>query len=117
MPRGYVELPEGWERVSSDGPGPFVTTEMLRRPDGSLGQWNSRAHRKGSGDPADGAAQAGARGERVWWHPGRRSWWMAILFAVGSLCFVVAAVVSQWGSASRPGIGVTFFVGSIFFTS
>jgi hypothetical protein len=117
MPRGYVELPEGWERVSSDGPGPFVTTELLRRPDGSLVQWHSRAHRKGLGDPADGGAEARAGGERVWWHPGRRSWWMAILFAIGSLCFVVAAVVSQWGSASRPGIGVTFFVGSIFFTS
>jgi hypothetical protein len=41
---------------------------------------------------------------------------MAVLFALGSLCFVVGAVASQWGSSSRPAIGVTFFVGSIFFT-
>ena len=42
---------------------------------------------------------------------------MAILFAVGSACFAVASFASQWGSVTRPGIGVTFFVGSIFFTS
>lgn len=42
---------------------------------------------------------------------------MAVLFVVGSLCFVVAALASQWGSSSRPAIGVTFFVGSLFFTS
>jgi YrhK-like protein len=41
---------------------------------------------------------------------------MSVLFAVGSLCFAAAAVASQWGSSSRPAIGVTFFVGSIFFT-
>jgi hypothetical protein len=42
---------------------------------------------------------------------------MSVLFAVGSLCFTVAAVAAQWASGSRPAIGVTFFVGSIFFTS
>jgi hypothetical protein len=44
-------------------------------------------------------------------------WWIAVLFAVGSTCFLVAALASQWASTTRPGIGVTFFVGSIFFTS
>jgi hypothetical protein len=98
---GYLALPEGWERVSADGPGPFVTTEVFRRPDGTLVRWHSRAYRKGSTGPhtTDGS---------VWWRPRRRSW---------SLCFVVGAVTSQWGSSSRPAIGVTFFVGSIFFTS
>jgi YrhK-like protein len=41
---------------------------------------------------------------------------MSVLFALGSLCFTVAALAAQWASVSRPGIGVTFFVGSIFFT-
>jgi hypothetical protein len=41
---------------------------------------------------------------------------MGLLFAVGSLCFALAAIVSQWASAPRPAIGVTYFVGSIFFT-
>jgi hypothetical protein len=42
---------------------------------------------------------------------------MAVLFAVGSTCFLVAAVAAQWASSPRDAIGVTFFVGSIFFTS
>jgi YrhK-like protein len=42
---------------------------------------------------------------------------MAILFSVGSSCFIAGALASQWGSSSRPAIGVTFFVGSLVFTS
>ena len=42
---------------------------------------------------------------------------MSVLFALGSLCFTVAALTAQWASVSRPGIGVTFFVGSLLFTS
>jgi hypothetical protein len=53
----------------------------------------------------------------VWWRPDRIGWWMGVLFAIGSTCFAVAAIASQWASVPRPGIGVTFFVGSIFFTS
>jgi hypothetical protein len=39
-----------------------------------------------------------------------------MLFAVGSACFAVASCASQWASAPRPAIGVTFFVGSLAFT-
>jgi hypothetical protein len=53
----------------------------------------------------------------VWWRLDRVAWWMGVLFAVGSLCFALAAIVSQWASAPRPAIGVTYFVGSIFFTA
>jgi hypothetical protein len=49
--------------------------------------------------------------------PARKLWWTAVLFAAGSVCFAVASFASQWASAPRPAIGVTFFVGSIFFTS
>ena len=42
---------------------------------------------------------------------------MAVLFAVGSLCFAAGGVAAQWARTSRPAIGVVFFVGSIFFTS
>jgi YrhK-like protein len=117
---GYVEIPEGWQVVSEDGPGPFVTSEVLRRPDGSQVRWRSRAHRKGrvraGAWPTRASTQPGAR-EPVWWRPLRRGWWMSVLFAVGSLCFAVAAVASQWASSPRPAIDVMFFVGSIFFTS
>jgi hypothetical protein len=56
------------------------------------------------------------RRQGVWWRPDRVSWWVGVLFAVGSFCFALAAIVSQWASAPRPAIGVTYFVGSIFFT-
>ena len=52
----------------------------------------------------------------VWWRPGEREWWIGAGFALGSTCFAVAAIASQWASAPRPAIGVTYFVGSIFFT-
>jgi hypothetical protein len=42
---------------------------------------------------------------------------MSVLFALGSLCFAAAAVASQWASNPRPSIDVTFFVGSLLFTS
>jgi len=42
---------------------------------------------------------------------------MSVLFALGSLCFAVAAAASQWASDPRPWIDVTFFVGSLLFTS
>jgi len=112
---GYLGVPAGWERVSTDGPGPFVTSEVLRRPDGTEVRWRSRAHRKGR--PTSVAVKSASAEEPVWWRPRRRGWWMSVLFALGSLCFTVAALASQWGSSSRPAIGVTFFVGSIMFTS
>jgi hypothetical protein len=90
---GYLTLPEGWTRVGSEGPGRFVTRERLRRPDGSVTTWCSRAHRKRRASP-----------------------WIATLFALGSACFAVAAIASQWASAPRPWIGAAFFLGSLLFT-
>jgi YrhK-like protein len=90
----YVELPAGWERVSASGPGPFVTREELRSPDGRLVRWSSRAHRKE-----------------------RSSAWIGVLFAAGAACFAVAAIASMFGSPPWAAIGVTYFVGSLLFTS
>jgi hypothetical protein len=42
---------------------------------------------------------------------------VAVLFAIGSTCFLVGALASQSSSVTRPGIAITFFAGSIFFTS
>jgi hypothetical protein len=92
-----MELPDGWTAVVQEGPGPFVTRARLRRADGSIVAWHSRAHRK---------------------RPGRLAVWMSALFAAGSLCFAVGATASQFGSSSlETAIGVTFFVGSLLFTS
>src|SRR5262249_17772832 len=80
--------------------------------DGTEVVWQSRAHRKGP--PGDRAREPS---ESVWWRPRSRSWWMAVLFMVGSACFLAGGLASQWVSGTRPGIGVLFFVGSIFFAS
>ena len=54
--------------------------------------------------------------ERTWWAPGRLTWWTAILFALGSACFLVApfpGFVQHFGSGVD---GMVYFVGSVFFT-
>ena len=92
-----MDLPDGWTAVVQEGPGPFVTRARLRRPDGSFANWRSRAHRK---------------------RPGRMATGMSALFAIGSACFAVGAVASQFGSSSlEAAIGAVFFAGSLFFTS
>jgi len=111
---GYVDLPDGWTRVSASGPGPFVTSEVLRAPDGTEHRWDSRRHRKRS--PA-GNRGATAEGRSVWWRPQQRNWWMAALFVIGALCFTIGGIASQWAATPRAWIGVDFFVGSLFFTS
>jgi drug/metabolite transporter (DMT)-like permease len=55
-------------------------------------------------------------GRGIWWRPDSAGWRMGVLFALGSTCFAAAAIVSQWASVPRPGIGITYFVGSILFT-
>jgi YrhK-like protein len=112
-----LAVPAGWTVVSTDGPGPFVTSGVLRKPDGTLVQWRSRAHRKRRppSTAREGSGTADAS-EGTWWRPHRRSWWMSVLFAGGSLCFAVAALAAQWATGARPAVGVTFFVGSILFT-
>ncbi|MGH2885261.1 MAG: hypothetical protein ACRDPA_21580, partial [Solirubrobacteraceae bacterium] len=116
--RSYVDLPEGWTRVSSSGPGPFVTAEIVRGPDGTERRWESRRHRKQSPARRRAAAGADRPGKKsVWWRPHRRDWWMAALFAIGGVCFTVGGIASQWLATPRVGVGVTFFVGSLFFTS
>jgi len=106
--RSYVELPDGWRRISADGPGPFVTHEVLQAPDGRTLRWRSRLHRK---------TRAKSDRTGVWWRPDRIAWWMGLFFGIGSTCFAVAAFASMWASVTRPGIGITYFVGSIFFTT
>ena len=56
-------------------------------------------------------------GPSTWWAPGARGWWIGILFGVGSALFALGAVP---GYASAVGVrtdSITFFIGSLFFTS
>ena len=58
---------------------------------------------------------AGARlGRRA---PRGRSWWIGVLFAVGSVCFLVGPFPGFLAAVGPMVVGIVFFVGSLFFTS
>jgi hypothetical protein len=105
--RGWIELPEGWAREAARGPWPFVTAERYRRPDGTSIAWSSRSHRKRSIDPVGS----------TWWAPRARGWWIGVLFAVGSVCFALGSFPPYALAVGESADDVTYFVGSIFFTS
>ncbi len=106
--------PADWELLAADGLGPFTTRVAYRRPDGSEIEWTSRRHRKGQSvrlvSPPPGAAPVPRRGVP------RRTWWIASLFSVGSMCFVLGALPAYVDLVSARVDALTFFVGSIFFT-
>ena len=108
----YPETPADWTPIARRSAGPFTTHVTFRRPDGRTSEWSSRAHRK----HASRLSRTSHR-EQVWWAPRRASWWIAVLFAIGAACFLVApfpGVVQVVGSAAD---GMIFFVGSVFFTT
>src|SRR3954463_6497788 len=106
----YPDAPPGWTAVRRRRAGPFVTHVTYRRADGSTGEWGSRGPRKR-------ASRLSRSGDRGWWAPGTASFWIGVLFAVGSACFVVApfpGFVNLVGAAADAAV---FFAGSIFFTA
>jgi hypothetical protein len=77
------------------------------RSDGSVVRLGSRRHRKHQ-KPAAGS---------TWWAPRARGWWIAILFAVGSLLFAVGSVPGYTSAVGARWDTVTYFIGSLFFTA
>jgi hypothetical protein len=77
--------------------------------DGLVVRWESRRHRK----HLDGRPPAGS----TWWAPRSRGWWIAVLFAVGSLLFAVGSVPGYVTAVGARWDSVTYFIGSLFFTS
>src|SRR6185312_12924002 len=69
--------------------------------------WSSRAHRK----------RSGAAGGSTWWAPGARGWWIGVLFAIGSTCFALGSFPPYAVAVGDTADDITYFVGSIFFTS
>jgi hypothetical protein len=53
----------------------------------------------------------------VLWAPRRRWWWIAVLFAAGSACFLVAPIPAFLQLVGPAVDGAVFFVGSLLFTS
>src|SRR3954451_6408129 len=52
-----------------------------------------------------------------WWAPHRRMWWIGVLFAVGSTCFLVGPLPGLVQLVGSEIDALVFFVGSLFFTS
>ncbi|GAA1233459.1 hypothetical protein GCM10009665_24670 [Kitasatospora nipponensis] len=76
-------------------------------PGGVVVRWESRHHRKHQ-KPATGS---------TWWAPAARGWWIAVLFAVGSLLFALGSVSGYADAVGARGDTITYFIGSLFFTS
>ena len=77
------------------------------RPDGSVARLESRRHRKHQ-KPAAGS---------TWWAPRARGWWIAILFAIGSLLFALGSIPGYGSAVGARWDTVTYFIGSLFFTA
>lgn len=107
MRAGYVELPEGWSRHDGRGLGPFVTREVFQRVDGTRVVWESRWHRK---------HPSGAIARSTWWAPAAISWWIGVLFALGSACFAAGSLPPFAVAVGTNPDNLVFFIGSIFFT-
>jgi hypothetical protein len=105
-----LDLPEDWGCIKTDGPGPFVTRAILRHPLGDRVHWNSRDHRKHHNLLDTGK-------NFTWWAPGAIGWWIGIIFSIGAICFALGAAPGYPDWVGGPLDGLTFFVGSIFFTS
>jgi hypothetical protein len=80
-----------------------------RRRDGLVVRWESRHHRK--------HLLAASGGGSTWWAPRSRGWWIAVLFAVGSMLFAVGSVPAYVSAVGARWDSVTYFIGSLFFTS
>jgi hypothetical protein len=109
-----MDTPADWKIVRLHRVGPFTTSMVLQRADGTQTVFTAWRHRKGHG-LLDTAAR-----ERVagipWWAPARRGWWIAVLFMVGSLCFALGSVPA-FAAAVGEAVVWVFFLGSLFFTS
>lgn len=105
-----AELPPGWKHISGDGVGPFVTKAILRHPEGRIVTWKSRDTRKRH------SVLEVDRGS-TWWAPGAVGWWIGVLFAIGASCFAIASLPYYSLGVGRSADGITFFIGSLFFTT
>jgi len=116
-------------RVIHRSLGFFVTRLVEHLPDGRQRISHSRWHRKGLPPielASDGTALPASPAGNPWlqlWAPRRLSWWIAILFVIGSACFAVASFAANWPQycpaelAHGSIVNGIYFFGSIFFTA
>jgi hypothetical protein len=76
-----------------------------------------RPGRRGELAIVDSTTNPSARRWRFPWAPRHAWWWIAVLFAAGSTCFLVAPIPAFLQLVGPVADGVVFFVGSLLFTS
>jgi hypothetical protein len=106
----HRESPRLGRELEHHGARPFVTWISYRRPDGLLVRWESRDQRKHHNRLDRGSGS-------TWWAPGAVAWWIGVLFMVGAACFALGALPGYADAAGTTTDNVTFFVGSLFFTT
>lgn len=132
-PGDRFSAPEEWEKVDSGGAEGFEDSRATYRlPEGSEYIWESRRHRKGlglrtrSGRGArlqDRAPEAGSRNPWLGgFAPYRISWWVAVVFIVGSALFTLGAAAALFTSifggeeTAELVAKFSYFVGAALFT-
>jgi hypothetical protein len=115
------DAPDGWEVGEVTRVGPFTTRVVYRPPDGPPVEWTSRAHRKGLGvrelPVGHGELRSGARRRFARLGAARQNRWIGVLFMIGSFLFALGSAPLIGKVLSPDAIGITFFAGSVFFTS
>jgi len=93
-----------------DGRGSSMTSEIFEESDRVRAALTSRARRKRF-------SHLNVDRGSTWWAPRAIGWWIGILFAVGSTCFAVGALPGYLSAVGYEADALTFFVGSLWFTS
>ncbi|MCE5214316.1 MAG: YrhK family protein [Methanobacterium sp.] len=106
----YLKPPEGFICEKSDVPGPFVTRAIFKDAEGNPIKWNCRYYRKHQSRPDK-------RTGSTWWAPRALGWWISIFFIFGSTFFALGALPPYRSLVGDYYNGLTFFIGSLFFTS
>ncbi len=110
---GYPPAPGGWRLLQKRTSGPFTTAVTYLHPDGRRIEWSSRVHRKRSGRRVEGTD----RRDHPYWAPRRAWWWMAALFSLGSVCFVLGPIPAFLNLVGPEADASVFFLGSLLFTA
>jgi hypothetical protein len=116
--RSDPALPADWVRIRQERWGPFVTRELVRRPDGDLVELSARRHRKRrvSGGVHASADDTSPSAHAVVWAPRDIGWWIGVLFIAGAACFTAGSIPLLSSAVSVKIISTIYFVGSLFFT-
>ncbi len=112
---GLPQVPDDWTVIDTQRAGPFVVGAHVRRADGRLVEWRARAHRKRLGLGL--GRNAATTPDRVRHRPTASCWWMAALFAGGSVCFALGSLPPFFNGLAPSVVAATFFGGSVLFTS